>query len=202
MTATQRAGIALFALWVHGAMAQPFIQPVDAPCILSPFGPRYISNHPVASGLHRGLDFPVPQGAPVWATAAGTGPKVQNRWPGGLGRIIKHNGFVSIYSHLGSVSNRIIRGKTPVAAGELVGYVGHTGFFLARTSISALCMMGSPSIRHKCSACRVVKRGHLHQIPGQSIANEMATPRLSSRRGDDPLFISVDKADCGTHGAG
>jgi len=65
---------------------------------------------------------------PVWATAAGTVFKVQNKWPGGLEVLIKHNGFVSIYSHLGSVSNRITRGKTPVAAGELVGYVGHTGF--------------------------------------------------------------------------
>ena len=128
MTATQSAGIALFALWVHGAMAQPFIQPVDAPCISSPFGPRYISNHPEASGLHRGLDFPAPEGAPVWATAAGVVLKVQNKWPGGLEVLIKHNGFISIYSHLGSVSHRIILGKTPVVAGELVGYVGHTGF--------------------------------------------------------------------------
>lgn len=128
MTATQIAGILLFALWVHGAMAQPFIRPVDAPCISSPFGTRYISSHPEASGLHRGHDFPAPEGAPVWATAAGTVLKVQNKWPGGLEVLIKHNGFISIYSHLGSVSNRIMLGKTPVAAGELVGYVGHTGF--------------------------------------------------------------------------
>ena len=121
MTGSQSAGIALFVLWVHGAMAQPFIQPVDAACISSPFGPRYFSNHPEASGLHRGLDFPAPEGAPVWATAAGTVLKVQNKWPGGLEVLIKHNGFVSIYSHLGSVSDRILRGKTPVAAGELSG---------------------------------------------------------------------------------
>ena len=118
----------MLALWAHGATAQQLIQPVDAPCISSPFGPRYISNHPEASGLHRGLDFPAPEGAPVWATAAGTVLKVQNKWPGGLEVLIKHNGFISIYTHLDSVSTRIMLGKTPVAAGELVGYVGHTGF--------------------------------------------------------------------------
>ena len=40
---------------------------------------------------------------------------------------IKSGDMVSIYSHLASVSNRIIVGQTPVTAGELVGYVGRTG---------------------------------------------------------------------------
>ena len=79
---------------------------------------------------------------------------MQNKWPGGLEVLIKHNGFISIYSHLGSVSHRITLAKTPVAAGELVGYVGHTGLAFGPHLISVLCTMGSPSIRHKRSACR------------------------------------------------
>jgi murein DD-endopeptidase MepM/ murein hydrolase activator NlpD len=103
-----------------------------------------VPDHPEASGFHRSVDLPAPEGSPVWATAAGTVLRVQNRWPGGLEVLIKHTGFISIYSHLASVSNRIIAGQTPVTAGELVGYVGHTGLTFGPHLYFAIVYDGFP----------------------------------------------------------
>lgn len=124
-----RSAITLvLALLAHNAFAQtPLMKPVDATCISSPFGPRHIVNHPEAGTFHFGIDLPVPYGSPVWAAAPGTVMKVQNHGVGGLEVLIESHSFTTVYSHLASVSNRLIDGKTPVTAGELVGYVGHTG---------------------------------------------------------------------------
>lgn len=114
-------------LLAHNALAQPLMKPVDATCISSPFGPRRIANHPEAGTFHYGIDLPVPYGSQVWAAASGVVKRVQNRGIGGLEVLIESQSFTIVYSHLASVSNRLIDGRTPVSAGELVGYVGHTG---------------------------------------------------------------------------
>jgi murein DD-endopeptidase MepM/ murein hydrolase activator NlpD len=63
-----RFAIAALAFWANSAIAQEYLlNPVDATCISSPFGPRTIRNHPEAGTFHFGLDFPVPEGSPVWA---------------------------------------------------------------------------------------------------------------------------------------
>jgi murein DD-endopeptidase MepM/ murein hydrolase activator NlpD len=119
--------IVLGVLFTHHAVAQGLMVPVEATCISSPFGPRTIPGHPEAGTFHYGLDFPAPYGAPVLATEAGTVVRVQDHGVGGLEVLIQHTGgFVGVYSHLASVSNRIAA-RTPVVQGELVGYVGHTG---------------------------------------------------------------------------
>ena len=123
-----RFAIAAFAFWANTAMAQEYlVQPVDATCISSPFGPRTLRNHPEAGVFHFGLDFPAAEGSPVWAIEAGTVMKVQQNGPGGLEVLVQHKGFVGIYSHLGSVSTRVLAAMTPIAAGEFLGVVGHSG---------------------------------------------------------------------------
>jgi murein DD-endopeptidase MepM/ murein hydrolase activator NlpD len=120
--------IAFGVLLTQHAMAQTLMVPVESTCISSPFGPRNIPGHPEAGNFHYGVDFPAPYGAPVWATEAGIVVRVQDHGVGGLEVLIRHiGGFVGVYSHLASVSNRIIAVQTPVVQGELVGYVGHTG---------------------------------------------------------------------------
>jgi murein DD-endopeptidase MepM/ murein hydrolase activator NlpD len=122
-----RVAIAVLTFWVNSAMAQHLLKPVDATCISSPFGPRTIRNHPEAGTFHFGLDFAAPEGSPVWAIEAGSLMKVQQNGPGGLEVLVQHKGFVGIYSHLGSVSARVLAAKTPIAAGEFLGVVGHSG---------------------------------------------------------------------------
>ena len=123
-----RLAIAALAFWANSAMAQGYLfKPVDATCISSPFGPRTIRDHPEAGIFHPGLDFPAPEGSPVWAIGAGTVMKVQQNGPGGLEVLVQHKGFVGIYSHLGSVAARVLAATTPIAAGEFLGVVGHSG---------------------------------------------------------------------------
>jgi murein DD-endopeptidase MepM/ murein hydrolase activator NlpD len=80
-----RFAITALALWANSAMAQEYLlKPVDATCISSSFGPRTIRNHPEAGTFHFGLDFPAPEGSPVWAIEAGTLVKVQQNGPESL----------------------------------------------------------------------------------------------------------------------
>ncbi|MGC1407667.1 MAG: M23 family metallopeptidase [Acetobacteraceae bacterium] len=123
-----RLAIAALAFWANSAIAQEYLlNPVDATCISSPFGPRSIRDHPEAGTFHFGIDFPAPEGSPVWAIQAGSVMKVQQNGPGGLEVLVQHKGFIGIYSHLGSVSARVLAGRTPIAAGEFLGVVGHSG---------------------------------------------------------------------------
>ncbi|HET8996946.1 MAG TPA: M23 family metallopeptidase [Acetobacteraceae bacterium] len=101
--------------------------PVTPACISSPFGPRILPNHPLAGTFHNGIDLPAPAGAPVHAIAAGRVIRAQRRGPGGLELLVQHNGFVGIYSHLGSVAPAIAEGRLTVRPGEKIGVVGHSG---------------------------------------------------------------------------
>ncbi len=95
-----------------------FIWPVNGP-ITSPFGPRWGSFHP-------GLDIGAPSGTPIRAAAAGTvilmGPN------GGYGNFtcLNHSdGFSTCYAHQTSFATSL---GASVAQGQVIGYVGSTGF--------------------------------------------------------------------------
>lgn len=94
-------------------------------CISSPFGPRFLPNHPEAGLFHNGVDLPAPEGTPVRAVAPGKLLRIETGGPGGLQVLIQHDGYVSVYSHLASTAPSL--GKGPIAAGEDIGVVGHTG---------------------------------------------------------------------------
>ena len=120
------------------------LRPVSADCISSPFGPRVLPKHPLAGTYHYGVDLPAPAGAPVHATAPGTVIRIQRKGPGGLEVLVQHDGFVGVYSHLGTVAPTLAEGKTTLAAGEKLGVVGHTGLTFGMHLYFEMIMSGRP----------------------------------------------------------
>jgi murein DD-endopeptidase MepM/ murein hydrolase activator NlpD len=95
-----------------------FIWPVNGP-ITSPFGPRWGSFHP-------GIDIGVPYGTPIHAAAAGR--VIYCRWMSGYGNLvmIDHGGgLVTLYGHQSRIGTSC--GQN-VAQGDVIGYVGCTGY--------------------------------------------------------------------------
>jgi murein DD-endopeptidase MepM/ murein hydrolase activator NlpD len=76
--------------------------------------------------LHPGIDLGAPIGTPIHA--AGTGTVVWCGWMSGYGNLVMidhHNGLATAYGH----QSRIAVGcNQQVTAGEVIGYVGSTGY--------------------------------------------------------------------------
>lgn len=86
--------------------------------------------HPITKKVtaHYQIDYAAPTGTPV--VASGRGTVTQAGWAGGWGNIvrIKHdNGYTTHYAHLSKFAKGIKSGAR-VAQGQLVGYVGSTGW--------------------------------------------------------------------------
>jgi murein DD-endopeptidase MepM/ murein hydrolase activator NlpD len=120
------------------------VPPVRPACISSPFGPRVLANHPQAGTYHHGLDLPAPPGAPIVATASGKVIRIQKTGPGGLAILVQHDGFVAIYSHLGTAAAAFAQGKRTVAAGERLGVVGRTGATVGTHGYFEMLVAGKP----------------------------------------------------------
>jgi len=93
--------------------------------ISSPFGVR---THPIfrTARFHRGVDIRAGWGTPVHASA--DGQVTSAGWSGGYGlrvRVAHRDGLATTYSHLSRVAAPI---GTQVRQGELIGFVGSTGF--------------------------------------------------------------------------
>jgi len=98
--------------------------PVSGP-IVSPFGYRI---HPILGyrKLHTGIDFGVGYGTPI--KAADAGAVIYATWMSGYGNviIIDHGGGIStLYAHQSSLA---VGNGALVTRGQVVGYVGSTGF--------------------------------------------------------------------------
>jgi len=77
---------------------------------------------------HRGVDYAAPTGTPVRATANGVVAFAGQQ--GGYGNVIvvRHQGvFSTLYAHLSRFATRL-RSGARVAQGEVIGYVGQTGW--------------------------------------------------------------------------
>ena len=88
-------------------------------------GLRYVEAFNVATG-HRAIDYAAPQGTPV--RAVGDGTVILAGWNGSYGNSIKirHNGtYQTNYAHL---SKFAVKNGTKVKQGDVIGYVGSTGF--------------------------------------------------------------------------
>lgn len=93
----------------------------------SPFGYRV---HPIHGtyGFHSGVDLASPSGTPIKATRAGTVTKTAYDSGSGYYVTINHgDGFSSSYLHMTHWDPSMYVGKK-VAQGEVIGYVGSTGW--------------------------------------------------------------------------
>jgi murein DD-endopeptidase MepM/ murein hydrolase activator NlpD len=98
--------------------AAGLIWPVHGP-ITSPFGPRW-------GGFHPGIDIGVPTGTPIEAAAAGT--VIYCGWESGYGNLVvidHHNGLATAYAHQSRIA---VSCNQDVSQGQVIGYVGCTGF--------------------------------------------------------------------------
>ncbi|AWB09582.1 peptidase M23 family [Thermodesulfobium acidiphilum] len=101
-----------------------FIWPASGP-ITSPFGPRFDPYLHVQS-FHTGIDIGAEYGSPI--VAADSGRVVYSGWYDGYGKaiIIDHGGGVStLYAH---ASRLIAYVGENVRQGQVIGYVGDTGY--------------------------------------------------------------------------
>ncbi len=111
--------------------------PLNYSYISSYFGMRL---HPITKQvwLHNGVDYAAPLGTPVVSSADGT--VIHKGWKGGhptpqgntggYGNtvMIRHtNGFKTLYGHLNAYARNLYVGKR-VLQGEVIGYVGSTGW--------------------------------------------------------------------------
>lgn len=86
--------------------------------------------HPITKTVtaHYQIDYAAPVGTPVVASARGT--VVSAGWEGGWGYIVRmrhDNGYTTHYAHLSDFAKGI-RSGTQVERGEVIGYVGSTGW--------------------------------------------------------------------------
>jgi murein DD-endopeptidase MepM/ murein hydrolase activator NlpD len=100
--------------------------PVDGARLTSGFGMRL---HPILgyTRMHKGVDFGVPTGTPIYA--AGDGVIEFSGWAGGYGRFvkIKHNPHMeTAYGHMSRIAATSAIGQH-VHQGQVIGYVGMTG---------------------------------------------------------------------------
>src|SRR5450631_685979 len=108
--------------------AKAFLRsPVEFSRVSSGFGARF---HPIFNNwrAHTGVDFAAPRGTRVLATA--DGQVVSAGMRGGYGNAveIRHgSGITTLYGHLSAYAAGIRTGA-PVRQGEVVGYVGMTGY--------------------------------------------------------------------------
>jgi hypothetical protein len=106
--------------WEH----LPSIRPVEGGYVSSGFG-RRIDPFTGMRSFHRGMDFKVPRGTPVKATAAGR-VVLAKRLPG-YGRTVQinhGNGLLTAYAHLSVIK---VRYGQKVKRGDIIGLVGNTG---------------------------------------------------------------------------
>lgn len=110
----------------------PAIQPVinkELTLLTASYGMRI---HPFYKSLspHQGVDYTVPEGSRVFATADGTVKEVTSRaTSSGLTVVLSHEGgYETLYSHLGEIKVR--RGQR-VRRGDIIALTGNTGLSLA-----------------------------------------------------------------------
>lgn len=77
--------------------------------------------------FHKGIDFKAPEGSEIYATACGVIELMDNKEKEeGKYLVIRHNGqYQTLYSHLSAFTVKL---NDQVTKGQLIGYVGNTGY--------------------------------------------------------------------------
>jgi murein DD-endopeptidase MepM/ murein hydrolase activator NlpD len=108
--------------------AKAFLRsPVEFSRVSSGFGRRF---HPIFNNwrAHTGVDFAAPQGTRVLASADGSVESAGVRGGYGNAIILRHGGGVTtLYGHLSRFAAGLHAGMH-VKQGDVIGYVGHTGW--------------------------------------------------------------------------
>ncbi len=110
----------------------PGIQPVynkDLTRMASGFGNKMHPYYNIKK-FHSGMDFTAPTGTDVYATGAGVIEEIRNTNRGhGKTIVIDHGfGYKTVYSHLDKFN---VRRNQEVLRGDIIGWVGNTGFSVA-----------------------------------------------------------------------
>jgi len=103
----------------------PDLWPTDGGVVSSHYGGRM---DPIAGGgeWHSGLDIAVDYGTPVYASAMGTVETAG--WNGGYGQYVRINhsgGYETAYGHRSGI---VVEPGQSVRKGEIIGFVGSTGY--------------------------------------------------------------------------
>lgn len=96
--------------------------------ISSTFGMRRLPGLQAWSGHHPGIDYAAPMGTPIHATADGTVEFIG--WRNGYGNTIvlkHHSKITTLYAHQSRFADGLKAGSK-VSQGDLIGYVGSTGW--------------------------------------------------------------------------
>jgi murein DD-endopeptidase MepM/ murein hydrolase activator NlpD len=96
--------------------------------ISSTFGMRKLPGLQAWSGHHAGVDYAAPTGTPIHATADGTVDFVG--WKNGYGNTVilrHHSRITTLYAHQSRFASGLKAGNK-VSQGEVIGYVGSTGW--------------------------------------------------------------------------
>lgn len=86
--------------------------------------------HPISKAYkpHYGVDYAAPVGTPIYALGSGTLTQVtENKASGKFIRINHSNGYETAYLHMSRFARGMRAGKK-ITQGELIGYVGQTGY--------------------------------------------------------------------------
>ncbi|UAB78573.1 M23 family metallopeptidase [Erythrobacter sp. SCSIO 43205] len=103
----------------------PSLTPVNGARMSSGFGHR---THPTRGGrrMHKGVDLAAPTGTPVYATADGIVDLA--RWGRGYGLYIKVDHGAELETRYAHLSRLAVAAGDRVEKGEVIGYVGSTGW--------------------------------------------------------------------------
>jgi len=165
--------------------------PLNYSYISSYFGMRL---HPITKQvwLHSGVDYAAPLGTPVVSSADGT--VIHKGWKGGhptpkgntggYGNtvMIRHtNGFKTLYGHLNAYARNLYVGKR-VLQGEVIGYVGSTGWSTGPHLHYTIYQHDSP-----------IDPLSLNNVSGPPISNEYLDEFINTVHHIDTLFIESRK---------
>lgn len=110
------------------ALNQAYLRyPLEFTRVSSNFGKRL---HPIHKSWrnHNGTDFAAPSGTPVKASSDGTVKSVGTQRGYGKTIVLQHrNGYSTLYAHLNGFAKGLRNGQR-VRQGDLIGYVGMTGW--------------------------------------------------------------------------
>lgn len=106
---------------------RPFYAPVDYISISSLFQPRRF--HPIKKyrRAHEGIDFELPEGAPVYSVSGGTVVRIGRNRAAGNFIVVRHaNGYESYYNHLSFLAR--LNPGSQIDTGTQIGGIGCTGY--------------------------------------------------------------------------